>query len=291
MRAAFGKVNTLHTHAMPTVDRPLVTENLVGGEDGIDDNGLSLSKLIPNGFMFLEATGEVFQGNSTAFQSSQRSKLNYVGRLRGYRDLTEGTNLDLGTSIAFGPTDLGVLGSGLNKRLVGFDATFRYRPLRRAIYKRFQARTELVWSRQDLPGAAQANAFGFYGLGEYQFARRWYVGARYDRSGHVLQPTLKDTGESFFVTYWPSEFSQIRGQYATDQLRHRCHRQRIPVPVQLRDWCAWRARVLGSVHHACIGSSRVRSRRVLTMVAAHLSVGWPPGPVVDDHPGPGLARD
>ena len=213
MRAQFGKVNTLHTHAMPTVDRPLVTENLVGGEDGIDDNGLSLSKLIPSSVLFPRGDGRGLSGDSNrVFQGSQRSKLNYVGRLRGYRDLTEGTNLDLGTSVAFGPTDLGVLGSGLNKRLVGFDATFRYRPLRRAIYKRFQARTELVWSRQDLPGAAQANAFGFYGLGEYQFARRWFVGARYDRSGHVLQPTLKDTGESFFVTYWPSEFSQIRGQ-------------------------------------------------------------------------------
>ena len=39
MRAQFGKVNTLHTHAMPTADRPLVTENLVGGEEGISDSG------------------------------------------------------------------------------------------------------------------------------------------------------------------------------------------------------------------------------------------------------------
>ncbi len=44
MRAQFGKVNTLHTHAMPTADRPLVTTNLVGGEDGLSDSGVSLSK-------------------------------------------------------------------------------------------------------------------------------------------------------------------------------------------------------------------------------------------------------
>ena len=37
MRAAFGKVNTLHNHVLPWTDRPLVAENLVGGEDGIDD--------------------------------------------------------------------------------------------------------------------------------------------------------------------------------------------------------------------------------------------------------------
>jgi hypothetical protein len=39
MRAAFGKVNALHNHVLPWADRPLVTRNLVGGEDGIDDAG------------------------------------------------------------------------------------------------------------------------------------------------------------------------------------------------------------------------------------------------------------
>ena len=39
MRSAFGKVNTLHNHVLPWTDRPMVTDNLVGGEDGIDDAG------------------------------------------------------------------------------------------------------------------------------------------------------------------------------------------------------------------------------------------------------------
>ena len=210
MRAQFGKVNATHTHLMPTADRPLVTENLVGGEEGISDGGLSLSKLVANPFLYIEATGEVFRGNSSVFQSAKRSALNYVGRLRGYRDLTEGTNIDFGASVAYGPTDVGV---DMNKRLIGVDATFRYRPLRRAIYKRFQARTELIWSQQDLPGAPQQKAFGLYGLGEYQFARRWYFGGRYDRSQRVRDAAIRDSGGSLFLTYWPSEFSQIRGQY------------------------------------------------------------------------------
>jgi hypothetical protein len=216
MRASFGKVNALHTHAMPTVDRPLVTENLVGGEDGLDDAGLSLSRLIPNSLLFLEVTGEVYRGGSSVFQSTQRSKLNYVGRVRAYRDLTEGANIDLGTSVAFGPTDVGTpLASGdpvLNRRLIGVDGTFHYRPLRRAIYHRVNLRSELVWSRQDLPLGLTADAFGYYGLAEYQFARRWYAGGRFDHSGRALDGTLHDNGGSFFLTYWPSEFSQIRTQ-------------------------------------------------------------------------------
>jgi hypothetical protein len=220
VRASFGKVNTLHTHTMPTADRPLVTENLVGGEEGISDAGFSVSRIIPVGTTFVEATGEVLRGNSAVFQTDQRSRLNYIGRLRAYRDITESTNIDVGTSIAQGPTDLGIKfpdfttdPERLDRRLVGVDATFRYRPLRRAIYKRFQARTELIWSRQDLPSGDQATAFGFYLLGEYQFAQRWYVGGRFDQSERSYDASLRDTGGSAFLTFWPSEFSQIRGQY------------------------------------------------------------------------------
>jgi hypothetical protein len=218
MRAQFGKVNTLHTHMMPTADRPLVTENLVGGEEGLSDAGMSLAYLLHNPVVFLEATGEVYRGESEVFQSPERSKLAYVGRLRAYRDITEGSNIDVGASFAFGPADVGVttpegLLQTFDKRLFGVDATFRYRPLRRAIYRRLNLRTELIWSRQEIPDDLRNTAFGFYALGEYQFARRWYIGARGDRSGRVLDSSLVDTGGSVFLTFWPTEFSQIRGQY------------------------------------------------------------------------------
>ncbi|MEO8677599.1 MAG: hypothetical protein ABI665_01050 [Vicinamibacterales bacterium] len=216
MRAQFGKANTLHTHALPYIDRPLVTENLVGGEEGISEPGVSLSKLFPSSAVFLEATGEAYYSNSEVFASSQRSKLNYVARLRAYRDITEGSNIDVGGSYAYGPSAKApetFVAADTSTELVGFDATFRYRPLRRAIYRRFQARTELVWSRPKAAGRIGDRSFGYYGLGEYQFARRWYAGARYDRSAQPIDPALVDTGGSFFLTYWPSEFSQVRGQY------------------------------------------------------------------------------
>ena len=144
-----------------------------------------------------------------------------MGRVRAYRDITEATNIDFGSSVAFGPTDglpdAALAGASdpfrLDKRLIGIDATFRYRPLRRAIYQRLNLRTELMWSRQELPFDSTTSAFGVYGLGEYQFARRWYVGVRLDRSGRVFDGSLNDDGGSVFVTFWPSEFSQVRGQY------------------------------------------------------------------------------
>ena len=57
------------------------------------------------------------------------------------------------------------------------------------------------------------HAFGMYGSGDYQFARRWFAGARYDWSERADDSSLVDKGGSLLLTFWPSEFSQIRGQY------------------------------------------------------------------------------
>lgn len=208
MRSSFGKVNQMHNHILPWTERPLVTRNLLGGEEGISDAGISISRLFPNKLAFLEATGEVYAGNSEIFAAPTRGDLTYVGRLRAYRDITESTNLDLGGSFAYGHNPAG---PDATTRLFGVDATFRYRPLRRAIYKRVVGRTELVWSRLKDPITTN-RAFGTYVYGEYQFARRWFGGLRWDYSGRAEAPDLKDKGASLLLTYWPSEFSQIRGQ-------------------------------------------------------------------------------
>ncbi|MBI3491871.1 MAG: hypothetical protein HY047_08840 [Acidobacteria bacterium] len=218
MRAAFGKVNTLHNHVLPWTDRPLVIQNLVGGEDGIDDAGISVARLIPNPWLFLEATGQVFRGDSgdALFKSSERGDLSYVGHLRGYQDLSESTNLDLGLSYSRGHNASGIVdGADVGRfatRLYGLDATLRWRPLRRSIYHSFIGRTEWIWSRRDQFDGLQSG-MGGYLSGDYQFARRWFAGVRYDRSNHADATSLLDTGGSITLTYWPSEFSQVRGQY------------------------------------------------------------------------------
>ena len=147
--------------------------------------------------------------------------------LRGYQDLGESTNIDLGASYsrghsAFTGLPQNFLGSSIAlpvrdgnpfiTNLFGIDATLRWRPLQRSIYHSFVGRSEIVWSHREQPGAT-ARASGFYVSGDYQFARRWFMGGRIDRSERALDASLTDTGQSAVVTYWPSEFSQIRGQY------------------------------------------------------------------------------
>jgi hypothetical protein len=217
MRAAFGRVNTMHSHQITWTDRPIVTGNLLNGEEGIADAGLSAARLIPNPWMFLEATAQVFRGDSgDLFRSGRRSDLSYVGHLRGYQDITENTNIDLGASYARGHNGAGVAAGEDIGRFVtdlwGVDATLRWRPLQRSIYHSLVGRSELVWSRRE-QFSGRERAFGYYVSGDYQLARRWFAGVRYDRSNRADDAALSDDGGSLLLTYWPSEFSQIRGQY------------------------------------------------------------------------------
>jgi len=217
MRSAFGKVNTMHNHVLPWIDRPFVTTNLVGGEDGIDDAGFSIQRILPapKG-IFLEATGQVFRGDAgDVFKASQRSDVSTVAHLRAYKDITESTNLDFGLSYARGHNDAGAvisLSSDFLTQLYGIDATVRWKPLRRSIYHSFVGRSELIWSQRQQPLREQ-RAFGFYTSGDYQLGRRWFVGGRYDWSERSHFANLTDKGASAVLTYWPSEFSQLRGQY------------------------------------------------------------------------------
>jgi hypothetical protein len=223
MRAEFGKVNAIHNHALPFIDRPLVTNNLVGGEDGIDDAGFSLSRFLPAPKdWFFQGTAQVFRGDSDdLFQAARRQDVSVVGHLRAYRDLSESTNLDLGVSYARGHNNAGV-GTAFDPsnfltNLYAADATLRWKPLRRAIYHSFLFRNEFFWSARDQVSPAALfqtqHAFGFYSDAEYRANRRWTIGGRFDRSGQRANANLTDTGFSAILTYWPSEFSQIRGQY------------------------------------------------------------------------------
>ena len=218
LRAGFGKVNTFHTHQMPWPDRPLVTENLVGGEEGIADAGASVAALIPNPWLFLEATGQVYRGDSgDIFAATRRGDLSYAGRLRAYQDLNESTNVDLGGSVMLGHTapaeELETdFDPSRTTTLYGFDATVRWRPLQRSIYRSFVGRSEIVWSRRER-SAGRIDGSGFYVSGDYQFARRWFAGGRLDQSDRLDEDDLRDKSFSALLTFWPSEFSQLRGQY------------------------------------------------------------------------------
>ena len=205
LKAAFGKVNLMHAHQLPWVDKPLVHETYFG--EALADSGISVSRIFPNRLgLFVEATGEVHSGEvEGVFERESANDLFYLAHVKTDRDLSEQTKVELGASFARGT----LAESGGHNEFAGLDLTFRYKPLRRAIYRSLVSRTELISNRRP---DSDERALGFYTSLDYQFARRWFAGIRLDRAERPGDPDTLDRGGSLLLTFWPSEFSQLRAQ-------------------------------------------------------------------------------
>ncbi|MEO8431920.1 MAG: hypothetical protein ABI592_10460 [Acidobacteriota bacterium] len=213
MRVQFGKINTLHLHVLPWPDEPLPVVNLLGGEEGWIGDGVSVSKLLPlPADLFSELTVQVFRGEREGlFHALDRSDLAYNAHYRAYGDISESSNLELGFSYGYGPNAASTDEITRHTRLEGIDATFRWKPLRQGSYRSATLRAELFRSVRDQPDGSQT-ARGWFVSGEYQLAKRWFAGARVESSDRADAAFRRDTGEALNLTFWPSEFSQLRGE-------------------------------------------------------------------------------
>ncbi|MCM3877333.1 MAG: hypothetical protein NEA02_13070 [Thermoanaerobaculia bacterium] len=223
LKGAFGKLNPEHLHVRAFADVPLSMTNLLGGDEGIGDAGISLSRLVPMpSEIFLEATAQLFRGTSeNLFEAHTRNDVQPLFHLKAYRDLSEAANFELGGSWTRANN---LEGPGFRTSLTGIDATFRWKPLRRGLYRSALVRTEWTLSERETPGGT-VRADGYYVWGQYQLGRRWYAGFRHDESDHADDATLRDRGNSLVLTFWPSEFSQVRAQVR----RNRYARPEVPV--------------------------------------------------------------
>ena len=205
VKAQFGKANTWHSHQRRWVDQPLMIHNFFGDE-GLADTGISVSKSIDNPFgAFIEATGEVFSGDvENVFARTSSNDLFYNAHLKFFKDFSENSNIEVGTSWARGTVpDVG----GAN-RFAGVDVTYRWKPLQRSIYNSLIVRAEgLMNDRDDLDDTR----YGYYASADYQLSRRWFAGVRLDQADSIFSDDT-DRGVSAVLTFWPSEFSQLRGQ-------------------------------------------------------------------------------
>jgi hypothetical protein len=210
-RSNFGKFNRTHPPETPFADRPLAAERFLG-EEGLSGMGASVSWLAPLPF-YLNFDGEVTNTpDSTdvpAFAEYRGKDLMYLARASTFFDLGETTNLTLGGSYANGANgpaetvDPIAVPDARRAQLYGGDATFRWKNPRRAIYRSLTA--QLEWMARD-PDDGPRRTGGF-AWADYQFARRWHLGARYDWS-QAIDAIADDTttGGLGFLTFTPSEF-------------------------------------------------------------------------------------
>lgn len=205
-RSIFGKINRIHPHALPFIDTPAVYANFFGDE-GLNDQGLSLSWLLPNPHFFQDLTVEVTRGpggGEGSFGLSERNRLLYVAHLKNFWDLTENATFELGFSGAAGPND-----EDRTTWLGGLDLTYKWKPLQYNTYHSLTLQAEAFFSRKERAVLEAVDTWGFYALASWQLGRRWQVVGRYDLSDLPDDPSWDEQAVSLTLGFLATEFQKI----------------------------------------------------------------------------------
>ncbi|MCC7440925.1 MAG: hypothetical protein IT285_04795 [Bdellovibrionales bacterium] len=168
--AALGRHNTLHTHAYPFIDAPMVHHELLGHE-GLNAPGLSGAVLLPPSW-FSELTLQVFTSSEGVLfaDGSDSDRQAGLASWRNLWELSDDSTLDL--VLAYG-RGFGTEKSVLSAALTG---KWRYSP---------EGSFSLTGEYLRLDESAGQNRDGLALWAQYQFAKPWWVQAR----GEVLGMT------------------------------------------------------------------------------------------------------
>jgi hypothetical protein len=224
-RSQVGRNNTQHLHLQNFTRRPLMTA-LLFGPDGLRGPGAQGSVLLPLPW-FATLYAESFTIGApddpalvSTFGGGARATprdLTYTAVLEQYWDLGESTSLLLGLNFATGKLfDCGMAATcdpaalpAPRTFLEGGDLYFKWKPANVAqTYASFQWTTE--YFQRQVEGGVPHEGAG-YTEPVLQFARRWYVGARFDVTGLPSGVNVpRRYGYAGSLTFAPSEFSRFR---------------------------------------------------------------------------------
>ena len=203
-KSAVGRINPIHAHALPFIDLPNAYENLFG--EGINDEGISLSWLVPNHAFYQELTAQTYAGfgESPVFIRSDKNDFLYVAHLKNFFSLGDNATLELGFSGVSGPND-----SSRFTQVGAGDLTYKWKPLQKNTYKSFTWQSEVFYSHADLKEAQTTNALGLYSLLSLQVAKRTFLTARYDYAQNPYAPQSVHMAYSATLGWLATEFQKI----------------------------------------------------------------------------------
>ena len=207
-RSQFGKINSTHPHAYNFVTIPLMYENFFGPE-GLKDEGVSVSWLLPNKAFFQELTVQVTAGpeEDASFTRAENNKLLYLAHLKNFFDLNDNTTLELGVSALTGPHNA----AGENSQMLAGDLTIKWKPVKRNRYKSFEFMNEFLASKRQ--GVRDVNSIGFYSFARYQIAKRWFLGGLFDYAEYPDFSNFNRKAYSGIVQFFATEFQKVEFQY------------------------------------------------------------------------------
>ncbi|NJD21865.1 MAG: hypothetical protein FIA82_04240 [Melioribacter sp.] len=236
----FGKLNTVHPHAWPFLERPLFHQ-VFFGEGGFNDVGINFSFLLPTGDVFTNLDLGIFKGSSMIPQTDSDAAnrgINpiFVGRLSTFWSLDDYTNLEVGLSGSygvyskayfnlFGPfadiTDI----RSLSYFYSGLDFKFKYTP---DSYTVLTIQGEAILNNRDarrydingLPIIKRISNSGAFIYADYKFQKQFSFGAKYDYTAGIVgsEPTFyslsnddKNSTQGFetWFSYYPVEETSV----------------------------------------------------------------------------------
>lgn len=205
----FSKVNQIHPHAFSFINYPLMIQSYFGDE-GLFMEGFSGSWLIPNPLDFYQELqleiGQTTQGNTLAYGSNNHLLL--IAHLKNFFDLTDNSTLELGLSALSGPDSL-----NHNNNMLGFDLTYKWKPVQYNTYQSFLWQSEAMTSHSTAVDNTSYQSYGAYTLLEYQLAQRWFLGTRLDYSEKAKERNLTTRATSLLFKFQPTEFQILAFEF------------------------------------------------------------------------------
>jgi len=205
-RSTFGKTNPIHPHALPFIEAPTVNRNFLS-DDGLNDEGVALSWLIPNPLDFYqELTFEVtrMMADSRSFAPTSGDRFLYLGHLKNFWDLTENATLEFGVSAMTGPND-----ARYASLIGGVDLTYKWKPLQYNTYQSLVVQSEVLTSNKKISHGENIHAWGGYILSTWQVGQRYFLTGRFDYSNVPDDATRIDRALSLTLGWYATEFQKI----------------------------------------------------------------------------------
>ncbi len=205
-RLPVGRLNPVHPHALPFSDVPLAS-TAIFGDEGLIDDGISLSWLIPNPWNFyqeieLEASNVPLE--SPLFSRPDADRYLYLVHLKNFWDIDENSTLELGLSGMSGPNQdqkTSVLGAA--------DLTLKWKPLQLNRYKSLTWQSEIFIARYGTEDGGNLRSFGFYSFLSYQVGERWFLTGKVDYSELPQYEGVLERGYSTTLGWYATEFQKI----------------------------------------------------------------------------------
>jgi len=204
-KEAVGRINTVHGHALPFVDMPNAYVNYFGDE-GLNDEGASLSWLVPNKKFYQELLVQVTSGSSESpsFMRGESNRLIYLGHLKNFFTLNDNATLELGLTGITGPND-----SARITNMAAADIAYKWKPVKMNTYKSLTWQSEFFYSNAHYTATDTRNSFGLYSFLQYQLAKRWFLTGRYDYAQRPSDKSVVEQAYSLTAGWYATEFSKI----------------------------------------------------------------------------------